>query len=146
MVFWRISSLPDLRGENGLHASGRWHFPGQPVVYFTESPASALLEICVHTATDDVPQKFTLLKIEGPVIKIASIPAAQLPGDWQSKPEISRELGTQWLRKNSGVLLRVPSAILPETWNYLFNPLHPDAAKFRVTEAIEYPFDTRLKR
>lgn len=51
-----------------------------------------------------------------------------------------------WLEKNEGPLLRVSSAIVPETMNCLFNPAHKQAAKFRVVEAIRYPFDARIKR
>jgi RES domain-containing protein len=51
---------------------------------------------------------------------------------------VTRSLGTAWLRKKQSVLLRVPSAIVPETSNFVFNPLHVDAAA--------YPFDARLKR
>lgn len=40
--------------------------------------------------------------------------------------------GTAWLRQNKGVLLQVPSAIVPETANYLFNPRHTYAARYRT--------------
>jgi hypothetical protein len=43
-------------------------------------------------------------------------------------------------------LLQVPSAIVPQTANFLFNALHPDAKKFGVAEALSYPFDIRLKK
>jgi len=43
MVLWRISRHRDLKGIGGLKAGGRWHFPGQPKVYLSENPASALL-------------------------------------------------------------------------------------------------------
>jgi hypothetical protein len=42
--------------------------------------------------------------------------------------------------------LRIPSAIVPHTWNYLFNPAHPLAAEFHIIEALDYPFDGRIKR
>ncbi len=66
MVIWRISRHRDLAGVWGLRAAGRWHYAGQPVVYMSESPAAALLEVCVHTAANDIPPEITLLKVEGP--------------------------------------------------------------------------------
>jgi hypothetical protein len=42
-------------------------------------------------------------------------------------------------------LLRVPSALVPETTDILFNPLHGDASEFRIERSYEYPFDLRLK-
>jgi hypothetical protein len=42
-------------------------------------------------------------------------------------------------------LLKLPSAIVPHTWNFLFNALHPDADRFAIAEARRYPFDSRIK-
>jgi RES domain-containing protein len=146
MTLWRISRHRDLSGLGGLRADGRWHSSGQPIVYLSESPSAALLEVCVHTAANDIPPEFTLLRIEGPDLEVPSITVDELPDGWQKQVEITRDLGMHWLRAKSGALLRVPSAILPETANYLFNPLHPDAKKFQITEAMVYPFDARLKK
>ncbi|MGH9586041.1 MAG: RES family NAD+ phosphorylase [Acidobacteriaceae bacterium] len=146
MILWRISRHKDLCGTGGLRADGRWHYAGQPIVYLSESPAAALLEVCVHTASSDVPPDFTLLRIEGPEVKIASVAVTELLKGWQERVETTRELGMKWLQVKKTVLLRVPSAIIPETANYLFNPVHPDAKKFRVTEALRCPFDARIKR
>ncbi len=146
MILWRISRHRDLSGVGGLKAPGRWHDPGQPVVYLAESPSSALLEVCVHTSANDVPPEFTLLKIEGPDVEIPVIKLDVLPKNWRTDQESTRNLGTAWLRKNKTVLLQVPSAIVPETWNFLFNPVYVDAAKFHVAGVFPYPFDVRLKR
>jgi hypothetical protein len=48
--------------------------------------------------------------------------------------------------KKESVLLQIPSAIGPETGNFLFNPLHADVKKFRIAETFSYPFDARLKK
>jgi RES domain-containing protein len=116
------------------------------VVYLGETPASVLLEVCAHTVAQDVPASYTLLRIEGPDVEMAGLPDGVLPKDWTNHPELTQRLGTAWLTEVSGVLLRVPSAIVPHTWNYVFNPLHPLAAEFRITETTEYPFDGRIKR
>ena len=100
MVLWRISRHRDLSGIGGLKAAGRWHHPGHTIVYMTETPASALLEVCVHTSANDVPPAFTLLKIEGPNIEVPSIKADDLPKDWKTQLEATRDLGTAWLEKN----------------------------------------------
>ena len=146
MVLWRISRHRDLSGVGGLKAPGRWHYAGQPVVYLAETPASALLEVCVHTSANDVPPEFTLLRIEGPDVKIPAIKSDGLPQDWRTNQEATRDLGTSWLRKNRSALLQIPSAIVPETANFLFNPLHADAARFRISKTFLYPLDVRLKK
>jgi RES domain-containing protein len=146
MVLWRISRHRDLSGTGGLRAGGRWHFAGQPVVYLSENPAAALLEVCVHTAANDVPPEFTLLKVVGPEVEVALVEEASLPQNWHSLFDISRELGTGWLRRRETILLKLPSAIVPHTWNFLFNPLHPYADRFAIAEARSYPFDSRIKK
>jgi RES domain-containing protein len=146
MVLWRISRHRDLSGIGGLRAAGRWHYAGQPVVYLSENPASAVLEVCVHTAANDVPQDFVLLRIEGPDLEIAAMTGSSLPEGWQTRFETTRDLGADWLRKRKGVLLQLPSAIVPQTTNFLFNPLHPDASRFQIAAAFTYPFDVRLKQ
>ena len=102
--------------------------------------------MCVHTSANDVPPQFTLLKVDGPDIDLLFINTDALPEDWRSRLEATRDLGTAWLVNNESAPLRVPSAIVPETRNRLFNPTHRQAAKFRIVEAIAYPFDVRLKR
>ena len=145
MLLWRISRHRDLSGMGGLKAAARWHYAGHAIVYLAETPASALLEVCVHTSAADVPPAFTLLKIKGPDLEVPSITIDTLPKDWRTQPEVTRDVGTAWLASNESVLLRVPSAIVPETVNFLFNPSHKQARRFRIAEVFSYPFDHRLK-
>ncbi len=146
MVFWRISRHHDLTGIGGLRVAGRWHYAGQPVVYLSENPASALLEVCVHTAANDVPPDFALLRIEGPDLEIPAVKESTLPDDWQRRLKVTRDIGTDWLRKKEAVTLKLPSAIVPQTTNFLLNPHHPDASRFRIAAAFTYPFDGRIKQ
>ncbi len=69
-----------------------------------------------------------------------------LPDDSQVRFDTTRHVGTDWLRANRTVLLRIPSAIVPHTSNCLSNPLHPDAKAFQIVEAMNYPFDPRIKQ
>ena len=144
-VFWRISRHRDLTGAGGLRAPGRWHHAGQPIVYLAGSPAAALLEICVHTSANDIPPDFTLLKIEADGIKRDAIGPSNLPADWVPDIFATRNIGSAWLRSGAGALLEVPSAIVPETVNYLLNPVHAEAGKFGIVDVFAWPFDIRLK-
>jgi RES domain-containing protein len=146
VVLWRISLFQNLDGIGGLRLDGRWHTAGNRVVYLGESPSAVLLEVCVHTAASDVPANFTLLRIEGPEVEVANLPDGSLTPEWTHNPELTQRLGTAWLKARSGVLLRVPSAIVPYTSNYVFNPLHSLASEFSIVEAIAWPFDGRIKR
>src|SRR5664279_1225679 len=129
MMLWRVSRHRDLKGAGGLRAPGRWHERGVPVVYLAESPSGALLEVCVHTSANDVPPYYTLLGIEADArVSLETLDPSTLPADWTKRPEVTRELGTKWLREEISCFLRVPSALVPATFNFVLNPLHSDAA------------------
>ena len=147
MTLWRISNHRNLDGAGGLRASGRWHTRGCRIIYCCEEPATALLEILANLGTDvvDLPVGYTLLKIEAPQgISKSQVGPSSLPTDWSEQESVSREIGDEWLRKCETVLLRVPTALVPESWNILISPLHPESALLRIVETIEYPFDKRL--
>lgn len=130
MIFWRISAFVDLSGRGGLLANGRWHHAGKPVVYLAESPAAAMLEVLVHLEIDaeDVPDHLRLLRVDVP--DEASCQAvADLPEHWENQVSHTRRLGDAWLDASGTLLMRVPSAIMPYTDNFLFNPLHPQASE-----------------
>lgn len=145
MILWRISRHLDLSGRGGIFFAGRWHHAGVPVVYLAETPAGALLETCVHTSNNDVPPSFTLLKIVAPDRTINTIEPSKLKRGWTARVEVTRELGSAWLKQARETLLRVPSALVPETFNYLLNPLRADARLFQIEESFVFPFDARLK-
>lgn len=147
MHLWRIGRHHDLSGAGGLRAPGRWHRSGSRVVYLADTPAGALLESCVHTSAGDVPPKYTLLVVLVPdKFAVETLNANTLPSDWIDSLEVTREIGSAWLRSQRSALLRVPSALVPATFNYLLNPLHADAVRLSIESIYEYPFDPRIKK
>ncbi len=92
-----------------------------------------------------MPRSFTLLKIVGPEIEIEEVALSALPQDWVSLSKVTQRIGAEWLTSERTALLRVPSALVPETANYLLNPIHPDAGQFKIDRVYEYPFDLCLK-
>ncbi len=134
----------------GLRSPGRWHSAGRRIVYFAETPSGAMLEILAHLEldpNDDIPQNYQLLKVHVEKENIGfDMPIASLGKDWVNRLDITRASGDTWLREKRSALLRVPSAIMPETWNWLLNPLHTEAANVKVISATSYPYDPRLLR
>jgi RES domain-containing protein len=147
MILWRTSNYADLSGIGGLRASGRWHTRGQPIVYLAEHPAAALLELLVHAELDpnSLPETYQLLKIrvEDSVLH-DRVALDTLPDNWKRSQSVTRVRGDVWLRERRTALLQVPSALTPETWNWLLNPRHADFALVRIIEAKRYPHDSRL--
>ncbi len=147
MRLWRISNHASLSGDGGLYASGRWHLRGRRVVYLADHPASALVEVMVHLEIDpeDLPIHYQLLGIEVPDdVAVTALAESELPDGWRQQIAVTRARGDEWLRAGATALLRLPSAIVPESANYLLNPAHADAARISIASALRAPFDPRL--
>lgn len=148
MKVWRISNHGDLSGRGGLRAAGRWHCAGRPIVYLAEHPASALLEVLVHFDIGDVsalPVAYQLLEVvTAAKAGVLGLPANALSASWRDDLGATRAIGDAWLASKQSALLRVPSALLPNVANYLFNPLHADASQLSIKSAARYPLDNRL--
>ena len=84
-----------------------------------------------------------LLKLHAPD-HLAVEPAGDLPADWLQRSDLTRAIGDRWLHAASAPLLRVPSAVVPETFNVLLNPAHPQAKHVKVTQVSEHAIDRRL--
>lgn len=146
MDLWRLTKYPSLSGEGCRLFAGRWNSVGAPMVYLADSPGSALSEILVHLQIEDdeIPTDFVWLRINIPAS--VNIPSLYTPKNdaWKSDLALTRKLGDDWLKSQSSALIRVPSAILPDTDNYLLNPLHEDAAAIKITKSIHAHFERRL--
>ena len=143
MTLWRISRYADLSGRGGLHAAGRWHTRGTPIVYLSDHPATCLLEMLVQVGhSGNVPRTYQWLRVD--VTDIPLIDVDALPADWSQRLEHTQVLGDAWLSAGESALLRVPSVVAPATWNVLLNPRHPHARDCHVRESVPYPVDPRL--
>ena len=146
---WRISDHATLDGGGGLSLSGRWHTAGRRIVYCAPNPATALLEVLVHTeiSFDDVPVHFRYLEIEAPdALAAEDLDPSTLAQSWRTDLLATRRAGDQWLQSGRTALLRVPSVIVPATWNVLINPRHPESAQIRIIRTLRHGPDPRLLR
>jgi RES domain-containing protein len=69
---------------------------------------------------------------------------SQLPTDWSRRVSVTRAWGDRWLREGRSALLSVRSVLVPETYNLIVNPRHPDATRIKWLKSFPYPLDTRL--
>jgi len=147
MLLWRISNHAMLDRSGGLETSARWHSQGRPIVYLAESVPGALLEVLVHLELSPVrlPKSYRLLKVEAPDdVSIGTASAIELGEHWSQDETVTRTFGDQWLASRKTALIRVPSAIAPETFNVLLNSAHEHARRLRIVSHREYPWDLRL--
>jgi RES domain-containing protein len=149
-TLYRISNHCDLGGVGGEKTDGRWHTAaaGRRIVYLSEHPAVALLESLanLHSNPALLPDKFRLLKVNYPDTLRPQPLQPPLPEDWRVHQSATRATGNDWLAGLTGVLLMVPSVPSPESFNYLMNPLHPDAGKVKIEWCKWFGYDRRLFR
>jgi RES domain-containing protein len=59
-------------------------------------------------------------------------------------PDDPRATGDAWIESKRPAILRVPSWIVPESYNVLMNPAHPDAPSIHLGSVRPFQFDQRL--
>jgi RES domain-containing protein len=147
VIVWRFSRHEALDGRGGLLASARWHSRGAPILYSAPNPATALLEVLAHGGVRDPDAlgHHRFLKISVPDdVSTQAVDEAQLPADWSRRVGVTRTWGDRWLKEKRSLVLVVRSVLLPETYNVLINPRHPDAARISCVASFPYPVDARL--
>ena len=148
MIVWRFSRHETLDGRGGLLASARWHTRGREILYCAPNPATAVLEILVHSQVREpaalTRHRFLKLDIPDDVSK-DSVDEAQLPTDWSRRLSVTRAWGDRWLREAQTAVLSVRSVLVPETYNLIINPRHADAARIKRLQSFPYPLDSRLR-
>ncbi|MBC6368296.1 RES family NAD+ phosphorylase [Algoriphagus sp. AK58] len=128
----------------------RWNSLSTRMVYTAESRALAILEVSVHLdIQEDLPIDRHLITMEIPdEVEILELDPLDLPLNWEAKPPIleTQLIGDEFVKQQEAAVLRVPSAIVPEEFNYLINPIHPDAQRIRMTASKRLIFDSRLRK
>jgi RES domain-containing protein len=137
-----------LDGEGARLFGGRWNTKGTRVVYLSDSPALAALEVLVHTRSEEDLQDYLILEVGFDEVLVETHAPEDLPADWtQPKAPISTQaIGDRWANEGRSLLLKVPSAVIPQQSNFLLNPLHKDMNKLEVGELAPFRFDPRLNK
>ncbi|MCB8877166.1 RES family NAD+ phosphorylase [Acidisoma silvae] len=139
MIAWRLcrEAYADLSGQGAALYGGRWNSPGHPLVYLAETAALTVLEVRVHLdlPPELLPEDFCLVSVD-----LDDRPVETMP----TMPADPKAFGDLWLRQMRSPVLRVPSAIVPESHNLLLNPRHPKASAAHIIGQRAFRFDPRL--
>ena len=134
-----------------LYASGnrgRWNAEGKRVIYCAESIALAFLENMVRRQGVGFNDDFKIMIIEVPDhLKITSISTISLEEGWRNFKDFSKcQLwGNQWYDQSHSVLLKVPSAVLPEAFNYVINTTHQGYKEIKLVDTTDLVPDERIE-
>lgn len=153
---WRIASdtpsyeADDLSGAGAKATGGRWNEKGSAVLYAAESRALACLETVVHLGAGGLPLNRYLVALDIPDdlwAKARRETPTTLAVGWDAEPagRVSIRLGTDWLAAASSALLIVPSVIVPEEFNLLVNPAHPEAGGVTAKKVRRWTYDPRIR-
>ena len=148
MTVYRITNTAysgDLNGTGAKLMGGRWNSGGLPVLYTAGHISLAVLEMLVNTNFKDYAISLDLVYIKLPEQqKTTIIEPGKLKKNWQSDYGYTRFLGDALLTEKESLLIKVPSAVIPEEFNYLANPLHPDFRKISIIKIKSFRPDERL--
>lgn len=151
MLVYRISSpqyIDDLSGTGSKQYGGRWNDKGVAVVYFAKSRAMAVMEMLVHVRPENLDKDFMLAEFEVSDDNILTINFNDLPINWRDDTEVEKlkEIGNKFIKDGKFLLMSVPSAIIEEDYNLLFNPNHPQSSNIRLVYKRIFKFDHRFKK
>ena len=152
---WRIAAdtpgyvADDLSGAGAKATGGRWNEKSVAVTYASESRALACLETIVHLNAGGLPLNRYLARIDIPDPVWAAAQretAASLPVGWDAEPagRVSIQFGTRWITSRTTAVLLLPSVVVPEEYNVLINPAHPESGTISATKVRRWLYDPRL--
>ena len=143
----RTKFAQDLTGEGARLHGGRWNQKLVRCIYTSESRALALLEYTANVNIEEIPRALSVTTFEIPEDAIFQIATAKLPGDWLvcPAPSSTKDLGSSMLTELGHLVIKIPSAIVADEFNYLLNPAHPHYEKIRILEVRDFVYDVRLK-
>lgn len=138
------------RFSKKLHASGRsnrWNKNDEFVIYTSESKALAILELRINIGNVYPKEHFSLIKIEIPDNDIVEVDLKSLPSGWKSifNLSIPQAIGSKWYSSNSHLVLKVPSVVVNDAYNYVINTNNPYfKMKVKIIEREVFAWDNRL--
>lgn len=75
------------------------------------------------------------------------IKTRDLPANWRTISAYAtlQKIGSEWYRSKQSLILRVPSAVIPQEYNCIINTRHPDyQGKIHLVRTEPYFWDQRL--
>lgn len=148
MDLYRITQhkyAKDLMGNGARLYGGRWNSEGLYALYTSSTRALALLEILVHTSFRHIEAKqYSILTITIPNPVEFAITELDSSEEWKQNMDVTQGIGNRFLRSNNSLLLRVPSIVVEQEYNYLLNPMHPSMEDVRITATLPLYIDNRF--
>ncbi len=147
MIVYRISNelyKEDISGNGAAINGSRWNSKNIRMLYTGQYISLSILESLVHLKEIEIPAKQYLLSIQIPDDEFKGIRFSKLKVNWQRHINYTQWIGDQFITNNMELILKVPSAIVPQENNFLINPQHPDFKKVKIISTELLELDKRL--
>jgi RES domain-containing protein len=134
---WRLvrenNAKDAFTGEGARIAGGRWNHKEIALVYTSETLSLATLELLVHLKRYEIKFSLVYFLLEVPdSVPIEEISQIDLPSNWRTEPppNSTKQVGTEWVKRGSSAVLRVPSILIPiDCGEYAFRQSSQNSAK-----------------
>lgn len=149
MIVYRIAHTNYANNISGESASkqkeNRWNSFGTPMLYTAESPALCAVELHQYLPPFYFPKDYSLITIELPETEILQIEDDFFEdGSWIDHQFATQSIGDYFIQSNEYLVLKVPSAMITNCWNYLINPKHKAFKKVKIKEISTFPMEGKL--
>ncbi len=149
MIVFRLSKSKysnDLSGKGAEKTGARWNSKGTPMLYTSASRALCMAEIAVHTPLGNIPNDYNIITIEIPDDSVLELDVSKLPDDWKTfpHPDSTQKMGNKFITDGKYLVMKVPSAVVQEEYNFLLNPYHKDFYKVKILSIESFTFDELL--
>ena len=148
MLIFKIGHKNYASSLTASGVNGRWACAGKRVIYGAENIPLAFLENMVRRQGVGFNNDFKIAFIEIPDdLHISAIEVNNLDPDWRDPYDYShcQPLGNKWFDDMRMPLLKVPSAVMPESFNYVINTVHPDFKHIKLIAVTDLIPDIRIE-
>ena len=149
MEVFRISSSKYAKSLTASGASARWNLDSEFVLYTASTRSLATLELMVHmnairTVGD---YQVMVISVEDNDNNIKQLHSSALRKNWRDFESYLKlqSIGSAWYHSNESLVLKIPSAIITNEYNYIINFHHPDFSKcIKLVRTENFYLDKRL--
>jgi len=152
LKLWRVCArdyaTTAFNGQGAADHPGRWNGRGTRLVYLSESLAGATLEWFAYALNAKPGREYVYFEVSAPTEAVLELEPQSLPQDWNLYPHpvSTQAIGDEWVARSASLLLRVPSVLVPESYNFLLNPQHLSFSQLTWSEPRALWLDGRLRR
>jgi len=129
--------------------AGRWNMDQQYVLYTGSSRSLSTLELVVHRSSikPSFQYKIMVISIADEAHLYHSVALDALPPNWRTIHAYAelQKIGSLWYTSKKSLVLKVPSVVIPNEYNYIINALHPlFDEKVQLKQLENFYWDERL--